>query len=47
MWNLKYSTDDPIYQTETDHSHGEQTCVCWAGGGSGIDREFGVGGYKV
>ena len=27
MWNLKYGTNDPIYRTETDHGHGEQTCV--------------------
>ena len=27
MWNLKYVTNDPIYKTEIDHGHGEQTCV--------------------
>ena len=26
MWNLKYGTNDPIYKTEADHRHGEQTC---------------------
>ena len=25
MWNLKYGTNDPIYKTEMDHGHGEQT----------------------
>ena len=39
MWSLKYGTDDPIYKTETDHGHGDQTCVCLeVGGGSGTDR---------
>ena len=33
MWNLKYGTNDPTYKTETDHGHGEQTCVCQGGGG--------------
>ena len=35
--------NDPIYKTETDHRHGEQTCVCRGEvGGSGMDQEFGV-----
>ena len=48
MWNLKYGTDDPIYKTETD----SRTWLTdlWLpvgeGGGSGMDREFVVGGYK-
>ena len=47
MWNLKDGTDDPIYKTETDNGHGEQTCGCQREGrGSGMDREFGVGGCK-
>ena len=45
MWNLKSSTDDPMYKTETDHGHGEQTCGCQeGGGGNGMDGEFGVVG---
>ena len=35
MRNLKHGTDDPIYKTETDHRHGEQTCGC-QGGGEGV-----------
>ena len=46
MWNLKYDTNNPIYKTETDHGHGEQTCGCLQGG-SGMVREFAVGGYKL
>ena len=47
MWNLKYGKNDPVYKTETGHSHGEQTCGCRGdGGGSGMDGEFGVGGCK-
>ena len=39
MSNLKYGTNDPIYKTETDDRHGEQTCGCqWAAVG-----EWGVG----
>ena len=42
MWNLKYSTNEPIYRKET-HGHGEQTCDCQGRGGeSGMDWEFGV-----
>ena len=26
-------TNEPVYQTETDHGHEEQTCVCQWGGG--------------
>ena len=31
MQNLKYDTNKPIYETETD-SHREQTCGCQRGG---------------
>ena len=48
MWNLKYGTNDPINKTETDHGHGEQTRGSQGErGGSGMDGEFGVGGYKL
>ena len=44
MWNLKYGTSDPIYQT--DHGHGEQTHGCqWRG--SVMVWEFGVGRCKL
>ena len=33
MWNLKYGKNNPIYKTEIDHDHGEQTCICQGGGG--------------
>ena len=28
MWNLKYGTNDPVYKTETNRGHGEQTWGC-------------------
>ena len=34
MWNLKYGTNVPIYETETDR-HREQTYGCRGGGGMG------------
>ena len=30
MWNLKYDTNEPTYETETD-SQREQTCGCQEG----------------
>ena len=45
MWNLKYSTSDTIYKTETDHGHGESTCgYQWGGRG---EWEFGVSRCKL
>ena len=33
MWNLKYDTNELIYETETDSKrHREQTCGCQRGG---------------
>ena len=32
MWNLRYSTNDPISKTEPDHSQGKQTCGSQDGG---------------
>ena len=48
-WNLKHGTNDPIYKTETDHGHAEQTCGSQRGGrgGSGMDGEFGVSRCKL
>ena len=37
MWNLKYYTNEPIYETKTDR---EQTCGCQPGGqGAGGGRD--------
>ena len=44
MWNLKYGKNNPIYKTEIDHDHGEQTCICQGGGGREWDR-WGVCGW--
>ena len=47
MWNLKHGTNDPIYKTETDHGHGEQTCGCWERKEEGgMDEEFGASRCK-
>ena len=46
LWNLKYGKTDPIYKTETDHGHGEQTCGCWWGWGKELDGQ-GVWGWWV
>ena len=38
MWTLEYGTNDPIYKTETDFGHEEQTCGCQGEGrGSGME----------
>ena len=42
MWNLKYGTNDPIYKTETDHGHREQTCGSQQGGGVGWMGSLGL-----
>ena len=44
--NLKYGTNEPVYRTEADYRHEEQTCGC-PGGGGGRDREFGVSTCKL
>ena len=41
MWNLKYDTKEPIYETESDSRHREQPCG-FQGGGVGGD---GLGGW--
>ena len=47
-WNLKYGTNEPVCETETDHPHGEQTCCCQGEGrGNGMDRKFGVSRGKL
>ena len=42
MWNLKYDTNEPIYETETDSQTRRQTCGCQGGWVRGRD---GVGGW--
>lgn len=44
MWNLKYDTNDLVYEIEQTLRHSEQTCGCQGGGavgdgvGPGISR---------
>ena len=42
MWNLKYDSNEPIYETET-HRHREQTCGFRGGGQWGTE---GLGVWK-
>ena len=47
IWNLIYDTDKTFHRKET-HGHGEQACGCQGrGGGSRMDREFGVDRCKL
>ena len=47
IWDLIYDTNKPFHRKE-NHGHGEQTCGCrGGGGGSGMDREFGVKRCKL
>ena len=32
MWNLKYDTNEPMYETETDSQTRERTGACQEGG---------------
>ena len=41
MWNIKYDTNESIYETEKNHRHREQTGGFQGGGGWGKDE---VGG---
>ena len=43
MWNLKYSTNDPIYQTETDKGHGSKRVVAKGEGGRLVDATLTFG----
>ena len=45
-WNLKYDTNEPIDETETN-SHREQTCGYQEGQGGRRDWEFGVSRCKL
>ena len=44
MWNLKYSTNEPIYEIETDSQDIKNRLVVakQEGGGGGMDKVFGV-----
>ena len=44
LWNLKYSTDDPMYKTETGHGQGGQACGPQEGGGK-EKNEWAVCGF--
>ena len=46
MWNLKYDTNELIYEIETD-SHREQTCTCQGWGQKGMNWDFGVSRCKL
>ena len=48
MWNLKYDTNEHVYEIETDSQTREQTCGSQVEQGRrGIDLEFGVGRCKL
>ena len=47
MWTLKYGTNDPIYKIEVDHDMESRLVAREKRGGSGMDREFGVGRSKL
>ena len=48
MWNLKCSTDDPIYKTETDSRTWRTDFLLPTGRGrEGVDWEFGVSKCKL
>ena len=48
MWNLKYGTNEPIYEMETE-SWEQRTDLWlpWWGGGAQDGWEFGVNRYKL
>ena len=49
MWNLKYDTDEPVFETETDSQ--TQRADMWLsrgrGGRRGKDQEFGISRFKL
>ena len=48
MWNLKYDTDDPIYETETKSGTENRLVVAKGeGGGRGQEWEFGISRCKL
>ena len=49
MWNLKYDTNEPIYETETESQTIEDRLLVakGEGGGRGKDWEFGISRCKL
>ena len=48
MWNLKYDTNEHIYETETDSQTEHRPVVAKGeGGGGGVDWEFGISRHKA
>ena len=49
MWNLKYDTNELIYETETDSYRGQTCGYQGAGGedGKGMDQKFKSSRYKL
>ena len=45
MWNLKYDTNELIYETDTDSDTENRLVV--AEGEGGMDWEFGISRYKL
>ena len=43
MWNLKYDTNELIYETETDSRHREQIYGYQGGGEGGGRGKLGIG----
>ena len=44
MWNLKYDTNEHMYETKQTHRYREQTSCCQAEGGL---REGWMGGFEI
>ena len=42
MWNLKYDTNEPIYETETDSQRTDLWLPRGRGVGKGKNQEFGI-----
>ena len=47
MWNLRYDTNELIYETETGSQRTHLLLPRGRGGWEGKDWEFGVSGYKL
>ena len=47
MWNLKYDTNELIYETETDSQRTDLRLPRGRRGGGGMDWEFGIDMYTL
>ena len=47
MWNLKYDTNEPIYETETDSQTYHKVWLAIKAYEGGKDWEFGISGGKL